>query len=661
MVMIPTAWNAGFGQKVAKATPAYVAPPAVSNFVDMGGVGAAIGQGLQAVGENLLNYGVAQWKEQNARIEKAQKEQTFSKASVDMLGLGDAVNQGVDAISRRTDFTPTEKMDAYKTLMDGVKSQYDSLIPKELSPHFDPMLMRMGYESRDALANTIEKQTNDSILADGMKSLAILERGSAANPSSRQTSKDAGAALIATLPVDETVKVQMTKAFNENLDRNEVDARLAAMDRSGYHVGLKKTLADLQAKGADGMYSEYPGITTEERTKAIAMAQTGIISDAKSRDAAFNLNAKNTVAAYKEKKLSGLPVSISEEARIYRSIKGSNYEADFLEAKQKGESMPYVLEQMAKDPFTYGAARLGITTHPINFTNADTIANSIAENLRIGARIQADTGMTYAPVASADMVKSLVDVIKKDPAGMGVDLIDGLARKIGERNVTGLAMQMAQVDPGIASIARYAAAGETLTAREVAKGQKLIETKAILLPSPDVLKEQFANLAGSALRMFPNGAAEAQDAFRAILASEALRAGIQGQDVELGLYAMSENTHAINPAYQAGHPNLLEIAFRKAVGNVIDFNGTKTLLPKGTTEDEFINLVRKNIDPSVLARMGGVSNRNGYHHFDSLETAASDIVNNGQFVAEDNGIYRVYLGGLPVINDNGMILRFKFK
>jgi len=633
-IRIPSAYEAGFGQKVADT-------PRIPLSTGKEAVGEAVAQGGLRIGGQLADMAIEQKAHEDKlrlieeeKLAKAQALETKSRAQVDLLSLQSELSQGAKAIADRQDLDIEGKKSAFNEHLKGIEERFRSAIPKELQLEFEPDMVKSGISIKSGFSDTLTKQAEDKTLADGMTSLSMLEQMAATDPAQRGAMKERAGALIDTLPLDETKKTAQKMAFASKLDSNDVLTRMTSGD-------LNALLTDLQKD------TEYTGLQPDDRVRYIADTKNAIKQAERDRkaeqraaEAAFRDRANNALETYKEWKLAGLPVSPKEEDRIARLVKGTEYESRYIALKTQGESAAHILDKLADDPLTFGAARLGVQVPPLPLDDPQRLTQGITQRLAVGDKVKAAHGMTFTPLLTSDEVKGLSSWLKKD-AGAGVDFMDKLSRQIGQKNATGIAMQMAKESPELSTVMRYAAAGDTSTARTIANGQELIRTKAIKMPPENDMSAFFYDEVGDSLKGLPNNANEVYEAFRAVYASQAQAAGVQ------------DGTFDRSRAGGFGSDGLAVKAFKQIVGEQAEVNGHKVVLPKGVTEETFLNNVKR-IDAGYIKAVGGVTGM-------PEEAAALAIKKQGQFYLAGDGVYRVIVNGATMLKKDGKPLQFTIK
>lgn len=633
-IRIPSAYDAGFGQKLAET-------PKIPLSTGRELVGEAIGQGGLRLGGQLADMALEQKAHEDKlrliedeKLAKAQALETRSRAQVDLLNLQGELSQGSKAIADRQDLDIEGKKAAFNEHLKGIEERFKSAIPKELQVEFEPDMAKSGIITKSGFSDTLTRQAEDKTLAEGMEALTMLEQMAADSPAQRGAFKESASALIDTLPMDEVKKTAQKQVFASKLDSNDVLTRMTSGDLNALLTDLKKD-------------TEYTGLQPDDRVRYTAQTQDAIEratrekkAEARAQEAAFRDRARETLDSYKEWKLAGLPVSPKEEDRIARLVKGTEYESRYIALKTQGESAAYILGKLADDPLTFGAARLGVQVPPLPLDDPQRLTQGIAQRLAVGDKVKAAHGMTFTPLLTSDEVKGLSSWLKKD-AGAGIDFMDKLSKQIGQKNATGLAMQMAKEAPELSTVMRYAAAGDTATARTIANGQELIRTKALKMPPESDMSAFFYDEAGDSLKGMPNNANEVYEAFRAVYASQAQAAGVQDGTFDRGRDGWF------------GSDGLAVKAFKQIVGEQTEVNGFKVVLPKGVNEDTFLNSVKR-IDGGWIKAIGGVTGMPD-------EVAALAIRKEGQFYLAGDGVYRVIVNGSTMLKKDGKPLQFSIK
>jgi len=615
-------------------------------------MGEAVGQGALRIGAQMVDSALEQNQHEGKmdllerkkledlklieaeKVKKAEALSVKSRAQVDALGFQAEIAQGAKDIFDRQDLDIEGKKNAFNEHLKGMEDRFKKLIPQELQAEFAPDIARSGLAAKSGLTDSIARQVDDKRLADGMEALSMLEQMAASEPLQRGAAKEKARALIDTLPLDETKKVAQKQAFASQVDANEVLNRMGSGDLKGLLADLKKD-------------TEYTGLQPDDRARYIGQTQNAMEAAARERKAElraaaaeFRDRADNALDTYKEWKLAGFPIPPKEEDRIHKLVKGTEYEARFTALKTQGESAAHILDKLADDPLTFGAARLGVQVKPLKLDDPQLLTQSLAERFEIGSKVKAAHGLTFTPLLTSEEVKGLSAWLKKD-ANAGVDFMSGLSKKIGQKNAEGLAMQMAKEAPELSTVMRYAAAGDVNTAKTIANGQELLKTKALKMPSEDEIRDFFWTEAEDSLRGLPNNANEVYEAFRAVYASYAASAGKQDGAIDKGRAGWFSSD------------GLAVKAFKQIVGAQTEVNGYKVVLPRGVSEDTFLNSVKR-IDAGYIKGIGGIAGLDD-------ETAARRIRETGQFYLAGDGVYRVVVEGGMVLKKDGRPLQLNMK
>lgn len=655
-IKIPTAYEAGLGQKIPEAIPQGVATPVTSGYVDKGGVGTALGEGLSKIGGQLADFGVQEDRHniemQALNEHKLMQEQiavASSKAHTDTIDMQTAFSDNVKALEEDQGMSIEEKKAAFDAVVPALGENFKKIIPPGLQMRYAPMLENHVLAVKSKFTESLLAQANDQQMANWETSSALLQKSAAEDPTMRQTAKDNAAAAIDALPISEALKVKRKQDFNSLLDSNEILNRQTVQGPNGFKTELGALLTDLQKTDENGAHTEYTGLDPKDRAEFIKTTQVQIHQDEQRRkadlaaqQAAFDTDMVNRIAAYKDKKLTDMPVSPQEENQLYKLTKGTRFEEQFQSIRNLGNDAGRMMEAYSKDPFMFLAHRLGKEPGLLNFNDPQSLPQAFADRIALKQEIQnhgfivagVPQNLDNVPFLTTDEIKGFGSVIEKNPKA-GIAQVEQLSKMVGAPTMQGIAGQLSKTHPALATVMRYAAAGETLTAEAVASGQELLKTYALKMPKEDDLRGYFTDTAGDALNKIPNNAKEVYDAYKAAYAHAAQVSGQQDGILNKGL---------------------ADIAFKQIVGGIAEINGRKVVLPHGATEDGFLNSI-KHIDAGFVKQLGGAAEIGGGRLND--EDAARRIREDGQFYLAGNGLYRVLYNGLPLMTaDHKKFIQF---
>ncbi len=640
-IRIPTATDAGLGQRlpevvphpVKKVLPEYVAPPlAPPPNLDRIGLegsiplakGRTVSKGLMDIGGLGLDLAIMQDAHEKRvviinkiRAEKTLEEEARSKANMDFIGFKGGLHQKVNDIIDDRALDSEKKLLALKNTYERARGEAKDIIPSRFAADFAPALETVLANEETRFLGHLKQQAEDSVKADTQKVLALFETQAANGQMKLDKAIEQAGFALEVSPYDEVQKTALAKTFVSQVYKNDVAYRRNAGDVNGL-------LTDLTAKDKDGNPLAYPGMDPTERQEYISTT----LHYQKAKEGVWRDETKDLLELYKDQKLSGLPTSEMEKS-LGRRVKGTPYESVFYNIKTKGESAAYILAKTEEDPLTFGAARLGIVVKPLNITDPSGMQAAIEERNAIAAKVKAAMGLDYLPVLTGGEVKSLTAYMKKDLEGAGIKLMEGFARFTGPDGVPGMARQIAREDKHVATVMRLVADGDSLTAKDVAKGWGYMESKAATMPKELDIKAGFDEFAGKAINSMPDSRDAAYEAFKAFYANLAVKGGRHD-----GVY----------------DEDMASAAFKRIVGNVVWHNGIKTLIPKGFEEEDFLNSVRF-IDTRTVSASGGVQGIPD-------DVAAERIRDEGRLYSKGGNLYGVIIGGVPLYRLDGKPFTF---
>ena len=334
---------------------------------------------------------------------------------------------------------------------------------------------------------------------------------------------------------------------------------------------------------------------------------------------------------YKDAKLSGLPINPKDETRLYKAVKGTEFEAKFSVIKKQGESLGFITGSLASNPLTFGAARLGYEIAPLNLENPDGLSQQLQQRAAIGSKVRAVNNLSYTPVLTTDEAKGLADLLKRQQTG-GVQTIQQFTRVIGKDGMTGIARQVAAEDTQTGMIIAFTAQGKAGIANTISEGNRYITEKTVKMPKEDELRGKYDLWVSNAFLGMPESSHAHYEAFKSFYASRAAKKGIAD-----GTLDKDTAKEAINAV----------------VGDVVKLNGKSIVIPDGYSEGQFKNSIKR-IDAGVIKSMGGVYGL-------SDEDAAEVIRDDAQwFATSQDGTYRVVVNGKYMMTKNGRYVQFNF-
>ena len=632
-IRIPRATDAGLGEAlpgtlphpIKPELPKYVAPAQVTGAkelammrLDLAGRVNPVTKAITGGVREVMNMGFL-----------ALEKEAASKAEVDLLRIKSDVGFKTDAILNDNALDAKGKADALKGVFGDAKQAFADKIPSRFHNIAAPKMEAVYLSEEARLNDHLVKKAKEDDLAHTIEALTLLESAAANGQISMPDAIKDGFRWIDTDSRSPVEKDKAKKTFVSSIYTNDILKRINAGDLSGL-------LKDLSARDKEGNPLAYPGMDSTERELHVGkiMDEVGKVKRQQEADKNEWLSGmKDRLDIYKDMKLAGFPVPGNAEVELYKQVKGTELEPLFNAIKKTGESAEHMLKKFEEDPLMFGAARLGIDVQPLNFADMSTLPAALSARAAIAANVKAASGLDYLPVLMSGEAKALSAYLKKDIEGAGISLIEGLTSIAGPEAVSGISRQLAKDDPQNAVVVNLIANGDVSTAKLVAKGRGLIESKSIVMPPDKELRRAFNDHAGSSLDMLAEDRGAAFEAFKSYYASLAATGGANDGDFDA---------------------SIAKAAFKSIVGNTTEWNGRKVLIPDDMDEETFLNSLKR-IGTNVLGNRGGVLG------VDDNQDAAGMLYNNGHWYRAANGKYRALYGGSPVYLKNGGYLEFTTK
>ena len=615
-IKIPGAAEVGFGRRTPGAIPEGLERPIRKIRTDVGL--EVVQAGLQLAGAVVAERRVAQ--EQAARqaekdrlkLEKAAIVKRKNEANISMANIFGRMTVVTDELVN-ADLPPEIARDSFNQEMQTIESSFTKDIPDELQDALRPQLIKAFTRTQSRFSDSVQKNVTNIAIAKSTEAVKAATRSAAANPGERIPIKSMVSKIIDGMPIDADRKAVLKTRSKAKIDGVAVTQLLTERDGGLYRTELDTLIKDLKAKDADRQFSNFKDLSPEARATYIDQAERAKIQDETSKARVLREETKNAMARFKDLTLAGFPIPPEDEARLAALVKGTEFEQTFNDIKAEGSSLEHIATQFQKAPLEFGAARLGIDIPPLDIDAPEVMMPQLLARKQIGKVIQGSIGGSFAPILTNDEIKAVGALMESDMSA-AVRLMDGVTSIVGRDVATGIAMQMGNKDSKKASILRAVADGDLLMARDLATGQTLISTKAILMPKPLESLEWFWDESGRALFGYPNNGKEAIDAFHAIYAATAQANGVQDGEF---------------------NEDIAEVAYQRAIGDVESINGFQTIVQPGIDEADLRNGIRR-IRGAFIALQGGVVG------MEDAE-AARAIRDDGQFYSAGPNIYRVLL------------------
>lgn len=607
-IKIPSAAELGLGRKTPGAIPEGLQRPVQK----IPGIGFEVAQAVvQGIG--LIVGAQQQAQQQNQiKLEQAATVRTKNEANISMANITGRMTLVTNEIVN-ADLPPEIARTSFNTEMREIERSFTKGIPDELQDAFRPQLIKAFTRTQSRFSSSVQKNVTNIAIAKGNDAVGLAVKTAAANPGERIPIKNMVSKIIEGMPIDADKKSLLKARSRAKIDGVAASQLLTERDGGLYRTELDTLIKDLKAKDSEGQFINFKDLPPEARTTYIDQAERAKIQDETSKARVLREETKSALSRYKDLSLAGFPIPPEDEARLAALVEGTEFEQTFKDIKAEGSSLEHIATQFQKAPLEFGAARLGIDIPPLEISDPDVMVDQLLARKQIGKVIQGSIGGSFAPILTNEEIKAVGAMMESDMSA-AVRLMDGVTGIVGRDVATGIAMQMGNKDSKKASILRAVADGDLLMARDLATGQELISTKALLMPKPLESLEWFWDESGRALFGYPNNGKEAIDAFHAIYAATAQANGVQDGEF---------------------NEDIAEVAYRRAVGDVESINGFQTIIQPGIDEADLRNGIRR-IRGAFIALQGGVVG------MEDAE-AARAIRDDGQFYSAGPNIYRVLL------------------
>lgn len=613
-IKIPSAAELGLGTRTPGAIPE--GTPVPRRKIDTG-VGLDIARGIVQIAGAVVSEEKAQIEKDRLKLERADILKRKTDSNISMANLLGNVSAVTDTLAN-SDMSPEELRTTFNNEMRVAEKAFTETIDPGLQEQYKPQLINAFNRAQSKFATKIDRNAKDFAIAKGIEALDSISK-TAASTGELGAAKKQVSQIVDALPMDANKKSVIKAREKAKIDNVAVKQLLTERDGGIYRTELDTLIKDLKAKDADGQFTNYKDLPPEARTTYIDQAERAKIQDETSQTRVVREQTKSALSKFKDLTLGGFPIPPEEVAKLEKIVKGTEFEQTFKDIKEQGASLEHIAKKYTQAPLDFGAAQLGYRIPPLDVTDPEEMTRQLVERIPIGKAIQATIGGSFAPILKNEEVKQLAALMESD-ISVGVRVMDTITATVGRDIATGIAMQMGNTDPEKASILRAVADGDLSMARDLATGQELISTKALLMPKPQESLEWFWDESGRALLGYPNNGKEAVDAFHAIYAATAQANGVQDGEFD---------------------EDIAEIAYQRAIGEVEDINNFQTIIQPGIDEADLRNGIRR-IRGDFIAAQGGIVDMEDV-------AAARAIREDGQFYSAGPNIYRVMLNNQLVM------------
>lgn len=593
--------------------------------------GEVIAQGIKQIGNTAaeIMFDIHQKKEE--KLLKAQEAEEKSRLETNIIGFKGRMSDTARSVYDDPDIPSEKKFDEFNKRAEEGRDDFFNSFPEDKRHAAEPIYAEAIMRAKGFFYDKHSERLKEEAMANTEATIETLERQAAVSPGERQKS----IALLSELEMPGVSAKGRQKIINEFVERT-ADTEIVNRINGGE---LKDLLDDLKGKDKKGRHTYLQGMDPKTRQHYIGSVKAEIDrlknaaeTKAKNEHAQWERDVKQILTNYEDAKVAGFNIPIDEETKLFRMVKGTDYEKQYQEIKKKAEDPFYKAKKIAEDPLTFGAAQLGIEIEPLNMSNPDNLLPQMQERLEIGRRIKKAYNIPYTPVLATEEVKGLTAMLQTQDAG-SIETIGLFKKMLGKEAVTGIARQISVEDPEAGMVIGYTLKGKIKLATGITKGQKILKEKAMTLPPDDMLRGEYEGLVGDGLSGLPIISNTHYKAFKAYYAALAARDGIENESVK---------------------GSIAEEAFRAVVGETTTINGKDVVLPDGVNEDSFTNKIRS-LGPLAIEHMGGVY---GYDNEEAAELLREDA----QFyVTSRPGVYRAALDGKFLMNREGTkLIEFHF-
>lgn len=265
-IKIPSAYEAGFGQKLAET-------PRIPLSTGKEIVGEAIGQGGLRIGGQLADMALEQKAHEDKlrliedeKLVQAQADEADYQAKMFTLGLQGELVRGTKAIAARQDLNIEGKKAAFDELYTAAESQFGDNVPRQLQNKYGFELAKTGQTAKQNFESDIIKLSDNQRQADNERGLVGVRDFIFENPEYRSEGEAQANYLINDMSLDPTAKEIKRQEFFSLLDADEIKNTLAQGDP-------ELLLATLKNRDESGAYTGFKNLTPEDRVKYIEQAQ----------------------------------------------------------------------------------------------------------------------------------------------------------------------------------------------------------------------------------------------------------------------------------------------------------------------------------------------------------------------------------------------------
>jgi hypothetical protein len=653
---IPDAYfDGGFGQRVAR--PQGQVRPDVQGSEAIAHAGMQLGAQVGAVGANLLEEegrnelrqaverkqeAERLQREQEAEMKRMQELREHSAAKAQYFGFEDKLNQIHQTLIDDPDVAPED----YPTEFRKRATEHVTAIQGKLNEKqwltIGPDVQHRVDAGAELMFKTGQKELQDSAWADDIAAAEALMNNPAKSAREKITIiKDENFFADSGRPAHE-IEATRQKLIDTAIE-NEVVTALN--NTKGNTKALKQFRDTIRAQSEDGQYKYMPEMDIKSRERYVDLAQSAIRSaeaeakrEAREAETARRQAAGDAFNIYKDAKEGLAPLSIKDEARLLRQMQGTPYFDRAKAIHRATTSFGYEMEKVKEDPLTYGAARMGLSIPPLDPRQAADWPRQLAVRGEVAKRVQAVYGLSFLPVLTNQEAHGLGELFKEQsPQGM-VRMLTQMKSipGMGRDTIKQVGRQFAAAgNPEAGTVVSLIAEGKTVTAYNVANGQRLLREKGIELDkvATDTLSARFEKQIGSAVSHLPQAKTALKSAVGSAYLSAAAAKGIAPDDFDKKLY---------------------DDAFASVVGETVRVNGKQVLPPSGWNQERFYNSWRK-LDGKIIQSGGGIRG------FTDPNKAAEYVLDEGKLWEAGDGYYWIEIDGKFLQTQDGRDFMLRFR
>jgi hypothetical protein len=644
--------------------PVNIGAPTVSS-----GSGTGVAESLEAWAsqkrQERINKNLVQAREEGQTQEIEQDEQgnrklpEQRKAFMGILGSKtvDQYNKGLrDAYVTSIDRDNTEEINRISQEADGDVDKYN----KSIDEYRKKVLASVDPVARDIVGKSLESMSS--------RGFTQVQRVSIAR--SNQASKDERLSSFATY-ADEASRLTRNGEFEgaqENLlkSRATLDSMVESGDISAaeademfikskkgvFRQGYKKEVLDIAENDTDAAFKKISELEKEIPKDYTPDEWENVISDMRSDVARLQTRvaggarqslklAKSRLKDMEQSLSVGFTIDSQDKADVYDLVKGTDLESDYkrllnletfavqtranrtailsmaqnqantLEGQQDYIALKKAndrINKMAEDDGYSLGVRQGLIEHiPFDPQNPE----SFAERLEQADTLSGIYGVEVGPLMDSE-VEGIVNLL---PESTPEDKVN-LALTLGPSQAI-----WKQLDKKNANVFAMAGAiGDRNVMTAIFKGQELIKTKQVKLPSQEeylTAAEDVIGLAGE------------------VYGVEDRKAVIESA---IAYHASTTDSPEI---FRSGD---FEDALEAVTGGIAKVNGFKLELPRGVDEDDFEDFV-DDLQPEIIEEMGGLMHMKP----EDAQDAQWQSIGDGRYYLLNNGLIQLNKKGEPFV------------